>query len=261
MRDLKGKQILLTGAAGGIGSEVAKALSAEGAQLILTDRNELSLAQLKVIVGEQHQYVAADISSRSGRKLLSEYCENHSGQIDIVINLAGINRFASLADFSEEEIEQLLHVNLFSQIALVRMLLPQLLKQSQASIINFGSTLGSIGFPGYTIYSASKFGLRGFTEALRRELLDTSVSVRYFAPRAARTALNTDNVSKMNAELGTAMDKPEDVAAAFVSFLKGKKAFYYLGWPEKLFVRINGLLPGLVDKSIFKQLPVIKKYL
>ena len=102
--------------------------------------------------------------------------------------------------------------------------------------------------------------MRGFTEALRRELADTNVSVRYVAPRATRTGINTSAVERMNAELGVAMDPPELVAKAVCDMLVGGTVEAVLGWPEKLFARVNGILPRVVDGALRKQLPVIRRY-
>ena len=102
--------------------------------------------------------------------------------------------------------------------------------------------------------------MRGFTEALRRELADTSVRVHYVAPRATRTGINTSAVERMNEELGVAMDPPELVAKAVCDMLAGGRAEAVLGWPEKFFARVNGVLPRLVDGALRKQLPVIRRY-
>jgi short-subunit dehydrogenase len=141
------------------------------------------------------------------------------------------------------------------------LLLPKLRNKSSALILNIGSTFGSIGYPGFSLYASSKFGILGFTESLRRELADSNIVVKYFAPRAAKTAINNDKVMAMNAELGTKMDSPEVVAKALMTFLTQASSQWYVGWPEKLFVKINSVFPKLVDSSIIKQLPIIKRYL
>jgi short-subunit dehydrogenase len=140
-------------------------------------------------------------------------------------------------------------------------LLPLLQKEQGARILNMGSTFGSIGYPGYSAYCASKFGLRGFTEALRRELSDSDIRVLYFAPRATATKLNSENVIALNKELGNAMDLPDIVAAQVEKmFISGGPHQVFWGWPEKLFARINQCIPMLVDNALQKQLPAIKKY-
>jgi len=144
---------------------------------------------------------------------------------------------------------------------LCRELLPLLQQREEARIINIGSTFGSIGYPGFSGYCATKFGLRGFTEALRRELDGTTTCATYVAPRATRTALNSDAVVAMNDELGTAMDDPALVADEVLRIIgRPARQDTYIGWPEKLFVRINALFPKLVDSSMRKQLPIIRRF-
>jgi len=143
---------------------------------------------------------------------------------------------------------------------LCRGLLAHLRSLPEACILNTGSVFGSIGYPGYAVYSASKFAVRGFTEALRRELSDTNVKVHYVAPRATRTGINTSAVERMNEELGVAMDPPELVARAVCDMVDGGRVEAVLGWPEKFFARVNGVLPRLVDGALRKQLPIIRRY-
>jgi short-subunit dehydrogenase len=123
-----------------------------------------------------------------------------------------------------------------------------------------GSTFGSIGFPGFAAYSASKFAVRGFSEALRRELADTAIRVHYVAPRATRTALATDRIRAMNAELGVGMDSPQTVAAAIERVLREERSELLLGAPERLFAKLNALLPRIVDRSLRRQLAVIRRH-
>ena len=106
-----------------------------------------------------------------------------------------------------------------------------------------------IGLPGYSVYSASKFGLRGFAQALRRELADGPVRVQYLGPRSTRTGFNRAAVEAYNRATGTAMDPPAVVAQALLEMLRSGRAERFLGFPERLGVRINGALPAVLDGS------------
>lgn len=258
--DIRDKYIVLTGATGGIGRAIARKLSSEGARLILVARNEQRLAALiDELDGNDHKAVPADLGQHEGRQRVVEAC-NMVG-VSLLINSAGINEFEMFEMQSPDAIQNLLEINLLSPILLTQELLPLIAKQQDGQIINIGSTFGSIGYPGFSTYCASKFGLRGFTEALRRELADTNTRVSYVAPRATHTDLNSDSVVAMNAELGTAMDDPALVANEVMQVIhSGSKTDKYIGWPEKLFVRVNALFPGIVDNSLRKQLPTIRRF-
>ena len=257
--DIHGKTVVLTGATGGIGRAIAKQLSDKGARLVLVARNPDRLFGLVgQLGGGDHRAVSADLNTSEGRSSVAEAC--HDG-VSLLINCAGINDFGMFEQNSPDTVRSLIEVNLTSPILLCLELLPLLEQQDEARIINIGSTFGSIGYPGFSTYCATKFGLRGFTEALRRELDDSAVSVSYIAPRATRTDLNTDTIVAMNEALGTAMDEPSVVAVAVMRDLYGaSRPNKYVGWPEKLFVRINALFPGLVDNSLRKQLPTIRRF-
>jgi short-subunit dehydrogenase len=257
----KNKTILLTGAGGGIGSAIAKQLSSEEATLILVGLDQDELEQLNKTLGGQHHTLQADISSDEGRGTIFQFCQQLDDGIDILINNAGIGQFSLFQNMDSDHVAAIININLTSTILLTQQLLPLLLSRPDGQIVNIGSIFGSIGYPGSSIYCASKFGIRGFTEALHRELMDTRLSVSYFAPRATNTAINNEKVISMNNELGTQMDSPEDVAGAFIKFVNADCQNFYVGWPEKLFVRINSVLPNVVDKSLLKKLPIIKRYL
>ena len=118
---------------------------------------------------------------------------------------------------------------------------------------------GSIGYPGFTAYCATKFAIRGFSEALRRELADTRVKVLYIAPRATQTGMNAAPVVELNRQLKVTMDDPQAVARQIVRAIAREREELYLGWPEKFFVRLNSLWPRLVDQALRKQLPLIQR--
>lgn len=256
---LEGKLVLLTGASGGIGEALAQELAAQGARLLLHGRRASALERLRKELPhpERHQTVIADLGSPQERAKLLQHPALDEG-LDVLINNAGCNQFAWLEDQSSEQVERQLLLNVEAPIQLTRMLLPRLRKP--AVIMNVGSSFGAIGYAGYSVYCASKFALRGFSEALGRELEGTGIQVLHFAPRATRTRLNSEAAYEMNVELGTHTDSPQDVAEEAVIALRNETRRSWLGWPEKLFVRLNGLLPGLVDRALAKQKPIIERY-
>ena len=261
--DIREKTVVLTGATGGIGRAIAKKLAKDGARLLLVARNEQRLiALVKELGGNSHTAVPADLGQFEGRQRVVAACNKPGGNgVSLLINSAGVNEFRMFEKQSAGTIENLLQINLLSPILLSLELLPLLGRQQEGRIINIGSTFGSIGYPGFSTYCASKFGLRGFTEALRRELADSNTRISYIAPRATRTDLNSDTVVAMNDELGTAMDDPALVADEVMQVIRAQsKTDKYIGWPEKLFVRVNALFPGIVDNSLRKQLPTIRHF-
>jgi short-subunit dehydrogenase len=256
---LEGKTIVLTGAAGGMGELIAIALAERGAQLLITDINADKLATLSAALGGQHIDLAADLTTAEGRDQLINACRDLQN-IDVLINAAGMSDYSLLSDLAPEKLQIMLDVNLVAPMLLCQALAPLLAKRPEAAILNMGSTFGSIGHAGFATYCASKFGLRGFTEALRRELADTNVAVFYLAPRATQTDINSAAVIELNQQLGNTMDEPEVVVASLLQVLSnGKSGDYFLGWPEKLFVRVNGLLPKVVDNAMNKSLATIKR--
>lgn len=259
--NLSASRVLLTGAAGGIGRVLACELLNAGAHVLLVDRDLEALeraASLLSSAGGRFEIHGADLCSARDRAALCDKARHWHGGINVLINNAGLNPFALYEDIKPEQIDMTLAVNLQAPMHLCRDLLQHLKAQGSAAIVNMGSVFGSIGYPGYVAYSTTKFAIRGFTEALRRELADSNVSVQYLAPRATRTSINSPAVEKMNATLGVTMDPPERVAQELVALLARGQPSAVVGWPEKLFVRINALLPGIVDRAIRKQLPVIR---
>ena len=252
--------VLLTGASGGIGKAIAKALSHQGAKMLLIGRNDQALKLLSHQLLGEHQVIVADINTPEGRELIIE--QGHQcGGLDMMINSAGVMNFNFFEQQSDDCIEQTLTTNLLSPMLLCNKLIPLLKQKPEAAIVNIGSIFGSIGHPGFTTYCASKFGLRGFTEALRRELADTNINVFYLAPRATDTNLNSDAITALNDALGNKTDSPDWVASELINLLNSAERQRYLGWPEKFFVRLNALFPSLVHNALVKKIPTIKKFL
>jgi short-subunit dehydrogenase len=148
--------------------------------------------------------------------------------------------------------QAVLQANLLAPMQLTQALLPQLQRQPRAQIVFVGSALGRIGLPGFSLYTASKAGLHGFAEALRRELADTPVRVQLLAPRSTRTAFNDAATESYNRATGTASDSPQQVAQALLALIGSEAAERYIGWPERLGVRLGGAFPPLLDSSFKK---------
>jgi len=252
---------VLTGGGGGIGTAIAQAIAPQCAVLLLVGRDAARLAATAKAVerpGLACRVVPADLTTAEGRDAVAQAASRFD--INLLINNAGTSEFAWFADQSEASVERILDVNVLAPMLLTQRLLPQFQRRASATIVNVGSIYGYLGYPGCASYSASKFALRGFTEALRRELADGPVRVLYFAPRATRTALNDDALTALNAELGTAMDPPAKVAGELVALLRRPVRERLLGMPEKFFARVNQVLPGLVDNGLRKQLDTIRNF-
>lgn len=270
--DISNKTIVLIGATGGIGRAFAKALAATGAQLLLVARNQNQLDALtkQLVVdnlqnklsGKKHLWLSADITTGEGRQSIINKANDIGA--DLLINNAGISQFDALNNITEADFQTALDINLMAPICLTRAFLqpmPSEVGSSKAkTVVNVGSALGSIGLPFYSSYCASKFGLRGFTESLQRELALSEDNILYLAPRATQTAINSEAVNAMNKKLGNGVDSPEAVAAALIAQLSSDSKRVGVGWPEKLFARINGLLPELVDKALSKQLTTMRQF-
>jgi short-subunit dehydrogenase len=256
-------RVLLTGATGGIGRVIARRLLEGGSHVLLVARDADALGSLLkscAFAGGRVHAHRADLTRVEARTELCAAARLWHGGINVVINNAGLNPFAMYEDLSAEQLDQTLAVNVHAPMHLCRELLPWLKGQDAAAIVNVGSVFGSIGYPGYVAYSATKFAVRGFSEALRRELADTRVTVKYFAPRATRTAMNSAAVEEMNSRLNVAMDSPERVARELIALLRHGKYSAIVGWPEKAFVKVNGVLPGIVDRALRGKLSIIRAF-
>lgn len=260
---LANARILLTGGAGGIGRAMAAEFLRAGAAVLLADRDEVALraaAGALAASGDRVESHCVDLADAGERRSLAQLARQWRGGVNVLVNNAGVAPFSMLEAMDERRTTLALQVNLLAMIELTRLLLPHFGTLADARVLNIGSVFGHIGYPGYTVYSATKFAVRGFSEALRRELADGPVRVHYLAPRATRTTINSAEVEQMNRDLGVAMDAPAVVAAAARQLLEHDRPAKVIGWPERLYARVNALLPGVVDRSLRRQLPVIRRH-
>lgn len=250
--------LVLTGASGGLGQALAEQLSRRGARLLLVARSTEQLSALATRL--KQTAVAADLATEAGRQRLQECVQALSTPLTGLINNAAVTHEGLFADATAEDIEAVIETNLKMPLLLTHQLLPQL-RTNHGWVMNIGSVFGALGFPGQSLYCASKFGLRGFSEALQRELMADDVTLLYCAPRAIRTHLNKGLINRLNQRLKTAQDSPQWVAAQVIQQIEQQQHSQTLGWPEKAFARINGLWPEQVARSLRRARQTLYKLL
>lgn len=254
-------KLVLTGASGGIGQAIAAALAPRCEWMVVVGRNGAALEALAAQLAPCRVYSVQGDLTQDATLAQVEAAARHLGGVNLLINNAGANDFHAFQSQDAATLRGLLDTNLLAPMLLTQRLLPQLRQAEQAQIVNVGSLFGYLGYPGFAGYCASKAGLRGFTQALRRELLDTGIRARHFIPRATRTAINSAAVEAMNAEMGVPVDSPQDAARQLLDFLGGSGWERKPGLKEAMLVLLNQLLPGLPDRAIRGQLPVIRKHM
>jgi short-subunit dehydrogenase len=251
---LHGAKVLLTGASRGIGRSLARQLAGHGASLAVVGRHRKALEAVCaeiLAVGARAHAVEFDLAAPAGHDAVVAEAVGVLGGLDLVVNNAGVSSFQALEREPADAIARLVAINLVAPMLIARAALPQL--GPGARIVNVGSAFGSIGFPHFAAYSAAKFGLRGFSEALRREVAARGIGVTYVAPRATRTDANSKALYAFAESTGMAMDEPDGVARQIVAAIEGDAAERHLGGTEPFFARFNALLPRIVDRALGKQ--------
>lgn len=260
---LQDKNVVLTGASGGIGQAIATQLAKQGAHIGLVGTRHDALNKLREELLQYHDdiiTIPADITTEQGQQQIITDMHARFGSIDVLINSAGITEFTEFSEQQPEMIERILKVNVVAPMQLTRRILPEMLDRQSGQVVNIGSMFGSIAFAFFTSYSTSKYALRGFSEALRREIAGSGVNVTYISPRAVKTSLNSSAVNDMAREVKMNMDQPGIVAQKIVNAIIKDKKDAYLGFPESLFVRINGILPRVVDMALMSQNKIMGKF-
>lgn len=256
--ELFGKRVLLTGASGGIGRELATQLAARGAILCLSGRERGRLQELAGILtaqGAETEIFPLDLERMEDCGLPAKH-----GTFDVLINNAGLLHFGEFAAMSESELERLYRTNMLAPLLLTRACLPAMLAQRKGWIVNVGSIFGSLGFGYFSAYCASKFGLRGFSQALRRELRGSGVKVIYVALRAVNTPMNDARMQAFNQATHAKTDEPAWVAEQIIKALVNERTETCLGGMECFFAKLNGLLPDLLDRALTQTMQQAKRF-
>jgi 3-oxoacyl-[acyl-carrier protein] reductase len=221
MQNLKGKTALITGAGRGIGRATAIAFAKEGINLGLVGRTS---ANLENVVKELEEYdvqvtmATADVSDNESVIAAVDHIKSELGSIDILINNAGIGKFAKFLEQSPEDFKSMIDINLMGTYYVTRAVLPGMIEQSSGDIINISSTAGERGGAVTSAYSASKFGLLGLSESLMQEVRKHNIRVTALTPSTVATDLAfSENLTDGNPEN---VMQPEDLAELMVAQLK-----------------------------------------
>lgn len=257
--EISSLRVLVTGASGGIGKRLATLLIESGASVLLHGRSQAQLkeyAKQCCLPESRFKIIEGDLNDPAALAQIVKAAKGY--KINTLLNNAGINSFEL---FEESDIDAMVNTNVIATLHMTQLLLPHLRSLPTAIILNIGSTFGSIGFAGYVTYSTTKHAIKGFSEALRRELADTNIKVLYISPRATATKMNGAAVSELNTQIGVRTDSPDLVAREVIDSLKNLLPTKQLGWPEKFQVKLNALFPGIVDGALRNKLTLIKKHI
>ncbi len=233
MFDLTGMTALVTGASGGLGSSIAKALAAQGARLALSGSNQTKLEAFAKELGGNHVTLVCDLSNSEQVDQLVPRAVEALGQLDILVNNAGVTRDNLAMRMKDEEWEQVIKINLEGAFRLMRAAMKPMMRARFGRIINITSVVGVTGNPGQANYVASKAGLIGMSKAFAQEVASRGITVNCVAPgfmtSAMTDALNEQQKAGILSKIPTgAMGTGEDIGAAVV-YLASREAGYVTG--------------------------------
>jgi short-subunit dehydrogenase len=251
-RILSGLRIVITGASQGIGKALAEAAARRGGRVLAAARSDALLAELAQKVraaGGTIETVHADITRREDREAMAGAALRHFGGIDVLVNNAGIGATGHFAEVSPERLRAIMEVNFFALAETTRQFLPLMRLGQTPAVVNVSSIAGKRGIPARSEYSASKFAVQGFSEALRAELAKDGIDVLVVAPSLTQTnfsqnmleqkaALQLDHLRGMTAQA---------VALATLRALERGRNEVCLSLGGKMIVLVNRLFPRLAD--------------
>jgi 3-oxoacyl-[acyl-carrier protein] reductase len=233
MFDLTGRKALVTGASGGIGGAIARALHAQGATVALSGTRRAALDDVASALGERVEIIEANLSAKDSVEGLVPAAEAAMDGLDILINNAGVTRDGLFMRMKDEDWDAVIAVNLTAAFRLSRAAVKGMMRRRYGRIVNIGSIVGSMGNPGQGNYAASKAGLIGMTKSLAAEVASRGITVNCVSPGMIESAM-TDVLNEKQREgmLSTIpmrrLGQPAEVAAA-VTYLCAEEAAYVTG--------------------------------
>ena len=241
-RSVQGRRALVTGATGGLGRAIAHALHRRGATVIATGRREDALEGLRAELGDRLEPLVADLADRGQVAELP----SRAGRVDLFVANAALPGSGRLDSFSSEEVDRALDVNLRAPIQLARELVPAMTERGAGHLVFVSSVNGKLPAPGTSIYTATKYGLRGFAAALRADLRRTGVGVSAVFPSfIADAGMWAD--TEIELPRGVRLPRPDDVAAAVLKAIERDRGELDVApVPLRLAAGFAAVAPGLV---------------
>ena len=239
--NFKDKNVLVTGAAGGIGSEIVKSMHSLGASIIISGSNEKKLANFSNQFSSPLQYYPADLSKYDDiEQLVNNTLDKFNNKLDILINNAGITKDNLMLRMKDSDWSDVINLNLNSTFYLTKLFLRYMIKNRYGRIINISSVVGSSGNLGQANYSASKAGIEGMSKSIALEVASRNVTINCVAPGFIETEMTKDILAKNEESLKNKIPMgrvgfPDEVAS-LVSFLASDEAGYITGQT----IHING---------------------
>ena len=255
---LTGKVAIVTGAGSGIGRAICFELAAAGAHLCLAARRKEPLEKLAdELVPAKSLICPTDVSNKRMAEELAQKTFEEFGRIDYIFNCAGVFRAGGFGGLDNEAISEMVDINLLGTVYCMRAVIPQMRKQGSGHIVNIASLGGKYPFPGSTGYSASKFAVVGFSNALRHELKPEGIHLTVVYPSFVRSPLLDAHLPAVQNSLFfrlTGNYKPQQVAAAIIKAVVKKKRELVAPPFTRLTVPLYGLFPGLMEALIGKMM-------
>jgi|WetSurMetagenome_2_1015567.scaffolds.fasta_scaffold508690_1 uncharacterized protein len=254
---IAGKVILITGASSGIGAGTARRLAREGARLALAARRAGLLETLAADItaaGGQAIAIPCDLTALGAPRHVVQRTLEHYGRLDVLINNAGLGIGSLVQDLQPEALRDQVDLNLVAVIECAQAALQPMLAQRSGHIINVASLAGLVGLPGHSVYSATKFAVIGFSDALRREVRRQGVHVTAFCPGFVATPFSPD-LQKISERAPDAPVYPfvmsvEYVAGVIAGIICRPRGTVLVPFPFTLLIRLAALLPALADRVL-----------
>ncbi len=259
---MQDKVVIITGATSGIGKACAEEFGKEGAKIVFTGRNKERLEVVKNSLsdlGVEHSGYIMDVSDEKENKRLIEQTIEKYGRIDILINNAGISMRALFNDSDLEVFKKVMDINFYGTVYATKYALPYII-ESKGTIVGVSSINGHRGTPARSAYSASKYAMEGFLEALRTEVMNLGVHVLVVSPGFTGTNIRNAALNKDGMEQGESprdedkMMTSEKVAKSILNGIKRKKRDIVLTTQGKLVVFLNKWIPGWMDKKVYEHM-------